>query len=85
MSRSFPKYDIEMLFPTTLVSMSLVAKLLIGVPAVVGDGIVLNTKLRRSLFLQRTTLGLWLELGTESAPIYEAALIDLLLGTVVPR
>ena len=46
MFRSFPKYDIEMLFPTTPVSMSLVDKLLIGVPAVVGGGIVLNTKLR---------------------------------------
>ena len=53
--------------------MNLVDKLLIGVPAAVGGGIVLNTKLRRSLLLQGATLGFWLELVTKSAPIYEAA------------
>ena len=46
MLRSVPTYDTEVLFPTTLVSMSLVDKLLIGVPAVLSGVIVLNTKLR---------------------------------------
>ena len=40
-----------MLFPNTLVSMRLIDKLLIGVLAVVGGGIVLTTKLGSSLLL----------------------------------
>ncbi|MEM7366299.1 MAG: TMEM143 family protein [Pseudomonadota bacterium] len=82
MFRNVPKSDIEMLFPNTLVSMRLIDKLLIGVPAVVGGGIVLTTKLGTSLLLLGATIGFWLGLVTEPAPIDEAALIALLLGTV---
>lgn len=79
--RNVPKSDIEMLFPNTLVSMRLIDKLLIGVPAVVGGGIVLTTKLGTSLLLLGASVGFWLGLVAEPVEIDEAALIALLLGT----
>lgn len=70
-----------MLFPNTLVSMRLIDKLLIGVLAVVGGGIVLTTKLGSSLLLLGTTIGFWFGLVAEPLEIDDAALIALLLGT----
>ena len=81
MFRNVPKSDIEMLFPNTLVSMRLIDKLLIGIPAVVGGGIVLTTKLGTSLLLLGATIGFWFGLVAEPVEIDDAALIALLLGT----
>ena len=75
-----PKADLEMLFPNTRVRMRLMDKLLIGVPAAIGGGVVISTKLGGSLILLASLLGYWL--GTRSTPVEidKTALLALLAG-----
>lgn len=75
-----PKADLEMLFPNTRVRMRLMDKLLIGVPAAVGGGVVISTKLGGSLILLASLAGYWL--GTHDTPVQldKTALLALLAG-----
>ncbi len=75
-----PKADLEMLFPNTRVRMRLMDKLLIGVPAAVGGGVVVSTKLGGSLILLASLAGYWL--GTHDTPVQldQTALLALAAG-----
>lgn len=75
-----PKADIEMLFPETQVRMRNIDKLLIGVPALVGGGVMLTTKLGATLLLLGSLLGFWLGMHTEPVTLDKAALLALLAG-----
>lgn len=78
-----PKDDVEMLFPNTKLGMRLIDKLILGVPAVVGGGIVLSTKMGASLILLGGLMGFYLGLSSEPVTIDQAALVALAvaLGT----
>ncbi|MFN3239487.1 MAG: TMEM143 family protein [Pseudomonadales bacterium] len=78
-----PTDDVEMLFPNTRLGMRLVDKLILGVPAVVGGGIVLSTKMGASLILLGGLLGFYVGLRSEPVHLDQAALIALVaaLGT----
>ncbi len=78
-----PKDDVEMLFPNTRLGMRLVDKLILGVPALVGGGIVLSTKMGASLILLGGLLGFYLGLSSEPVLLDQAALAALVvaLGT----
>jgi len=80
-----PKADIEMLFPETQVRMRNIDKLLIGVPALLGGGVMLTTKLGATLLLIGSLLGFWLGMHAEPVTLDKAALLALLagLGTLV--
>ncbi len=80
--QNVPKADLEMLFPNTRIRMRLIDKLVIGVPAVIGGGIVLTTKLGASLILLGSLFGLWLGLRTEEVEFNQTAMIALLAGLV---
>ena len=82
MFQNVPKSDIEMLFPNTRVSMRLIDKLLIGVPALVSGGIVLTTKLGTTLILLGSMLGFWLGLSSERVELNKATLAALLAGVI---
>ncbi len=75
-----PKADLEMLFPNTRVRMRMIDKLLIGVPAAVGGGVVVSTKLGGSLILLASLAGYWL--GTHDTPVEldKTALLALAAG-----
>lgn len=75
-----PKADLEMLFPNTRVRMRVMDKLLIGVPAAVGGGVVVSTKLGGSLILLASLAGYWL--GTHDTPVEldKTALLALAAG-----
>ncbi|MGH1370927.1 MAG: TMEM143 family protein [Cellvibrionaceae bacterium] len=75
-----PKADLEMLFPNTRVRMRFMDKLLIGVPAAVGGGVVVSTKLGGSLILLASLAGYWL--GTHDTPVEldKTALLALAAG-----
>jgi len=75
-----PKADIEMLFPETQVRMRAIDKLLIGVPALVGGGIMLTTKLGATLLLVGSLLGFWLGMHAQPVTLDKAALLALLAG-----
>lgn len=75
-----PKADIEMLFPETQVRMRTIDKLLIGVPALVGGGVMLTTKLGATLLLVGSLLGFWLGMHAEPVTLDKAALLALLAG-----
>ncbi len=75
-----PKADIEMLFPETQVRMRNIDKLLIGVPALVGGGVMLTTKLGATLLLIGSLLGFWLGMHAEPVTLDKAALLALLAG-----
>ena len=75
-----PKADIEMLFPETQVRMRNIDKLLIGVPALVGGGVMLTTKLGATLLLLGSLLGFWLGMHAEPVTLDKAALLALLAG-----
>lgn len=81
--QNVPKDDIEMLFPNTKLGMRLVDKLILGVPAVVGGGIVLSTKMGASLILLGGLLGFYAGLRSEPVHLDQAALLALIaaLGT----
>lgn len=78
-----PKDDVEMLFPNTKLGMRLVDKLILGVPALVGGGVVLSTKVGASLILLGGLLGFYLGLSSEPVNLDQAALLALVaaLGT----
>ena len=75
-----PKADLEMLFPNTQVRMRLFDKLVLGVPAAIGGGIVVSTKLGGSLILLASLAGYWL--GAHNRPVHldKAALVALMAG-----
>lgn len=62
--RDVPTADLEMIFPNTEISMRLVDKLMIGVPAVVG-GVGIVVKLLSPMLLLAAFIGFWLGLVTE--------------------
>ncbi len=75
-----PKADLEMLFPNTQVRMRLRDKLMIGVPAAVGGGIVVSTKLGGSLILLASLAGYWLGASDQPVQLDKAALLALMAG-----
>jgi hypothetical protein len=77
MFQSVPKADIEMLFPNTRVGMRTVDKLMIGIPALIGSGAILTTKMGTSFLLLGGLLGYWMGLYTEPVVLSQAALIAL--------
>jgi len=80
MFQNVPKADIEMLFPNTRIGMRLIDKLLIGVPAVLGGGVILTTKLGTSLILLGALFGFWFGVYAQPVQLDQAALVTLLVG-----
>jgi len=80
MFQNVPKADMEILFPNTRVGMRLIDKLIIGVPALVGGGIVLTTKVGASLLLLGTVIGYYMGLHSQAVDINEAVVIGLAAG-----
>lgn len=80
--QNVPKADIEMLFPNTRVSMRIIDKLLIGVPAVISGGVVLTTKLGTSLVLLGSMVGFYLGLSSQPVELNKATLAALLAGMI---
>lgn len=80
--RNVPKADLEMLFPNTRVGMRLIDKLLIGVPALVGGGVVLTTKLGASLILLGSLIGFWAGFSSQPVELNKTSLMVLLAGLV---
>ena len=78
-----PRDDVEMLFPNTRLGMRMIDKLILGVPAVVGGGIVLSTKMGASLILLGALLGFYLGFSSEPVTMDQAAMLALIaaLGT----
>lgn len=88
--QNVPTDDVEMLFPNTRLGMRIVDKLILGVPAVVGGGIVLTTKMGASLILLGSLLGFYFGLRSEPVLLDQAALLALVaalggLGSFVWR
>ncbi len=75
--QNVPKADIEMLFPNTKLGMRIIDKLMIGIPAVIGGGVVLTTKVGTSLLLFGTLLGFYAGIYTEPVNLDQATLIAL--------
>lgn len=80
MFQNVPQADMEILFPNTRVGMRLIDKLMIGVPALVGGGIVLTTKVGASLLLLGTVIGYYVGLHSQAVDINEAVIIGLAAG-----
>jgi len=78
--QNVPKADIEILFPDTRVGMRTIDKLMIGVPAIVGGGIVLTTKVGAALLLLMGLLGYWLGMSSAPVAIDQATLIAIFAG-----
>ena len=76
--QNVPKDDVEMLFPNTRLGMRLVDKLILGVPAIVGGGVVLSTKVGASLILLGSLLGFYFGLRSDPVHLDQAALLALL-------
>lgn len=75
-----PKDDVEMLFPNTRLGMRLVDKLVLGVPAVIGGGIILTTKMGASLILLGSLLGFYVGLSSDPVKLDQAALLALVVA-----
>ena len=75
--QNVPKDDVEMLFPNTRLGMRMVDKLMLGVPAVVGGGIVLSTKVGASLILLGSLLGFYAGLSSDPVLVDQAALLAI--------
>jgi hypothetical protein len=75
-----PKDDVEMLFPNTRLGMRLVDKLVLGVPAIIGGGIVLTTKMGASLLLLGSLLGFYVGLSSDPVKLDQAALLALVVA-----
>ncbi len=80
MFQNVPKSDIEMLFPNTKLGMRLIDKLMIGVPAIIGGGAVLTTKIGTSLLLLGTLIGFWLGISGEPVTLDKTTIIALVAG-----
>jgi len=78
MFQNVPKADIEMLFPNTTVGMRVIAKLMIGVPALVGGTAIFTTKMGASFILLGTLVGYWLGIISEPVSLDQASLVALL-------
>lgn len=78
--QNVPKADLEMLFPNTRVRMRLRDKLLLGIPAAIGGGVVITTKLGGSLILLASLLGYWLGAREKPVELDQAALVTLMVG-----
>jgi hypothetical protein len=78
--QNVPAADIEMLFPNTRVGMRLMDKLLIGVPALVGGGVVISTKVGATLVLMGSLIGFWLGLKSEPVELNRTTAIALVAG-----
>lgn len=78
--QNVPKADLEMLFPNTRIKMRPLDKLMIGVPAAIGGGVVVSTKLGGSLILLASMAGYWLGAHHEPVTLDKSALIALLAG-----
>ncbi|MEH6589011.1 MAG: TMEM143 family protein [Halioglobus sp.] len=78
--QNVPRHDIEILLPEPRVRMRLRDKLIIGVPAVVGGGIVLLTKLGPTLLLIASLVGFWLGFQDRSVTIDQGVLLALGVG-----
>ena len=76
--QNVPKDDVEMLFPNTRLGMRLIDKLIIGVPAVVGGGVVLSTKVGASLLILGSLLGFYVGLRSEPVELDQATLLAIL-------
>ena len=81
MFQNVPRADVEMLFPNTRIGMRLIDKLLIGVPALIGGGAILTTKIGTSLLLIGALVGFWM--GVTSEPVeLDKVTIFALLGRI---
>lgn len=80
MFQNVPRADIEMLFPNTRIGMRTIDKLMIGVPAVLGSGAVLTTKLGTSLLLLGALLGFWLGIYSTPVTLDQTTLVALAAG-----
>ena len=73
--QNVPEADIEMLFPNIRISMRLIDKFLIGVPAVASGVAVFTTRVGGTLLLLGSVLGFWIGLSAEPVELNKAALI----------
>ena len=78
--QNVPRADLEMLFPNTQVRMKLIDKLIIGVPAAVGGGVMIATKLGSTLLLLSAAIGFYLGVSDNHVELDQAALIALAAG-----
>jgi hypothetical protein len=80
MFQNVPGTDIEILFPNTRLGMRLIDKLMIGVPALIGGGAVLTTKIGTSLLLLGTLVGFWAGISAEPVDLDNSTILVLLAG-----
>jgi hypothetical protein len=78
--QNVPRADVEMLFPNTRVAMRTIDKFLIGIPALIGAGAIVTTKVGASLLLLGSFIGFWLGLSSEKVELDEARMIAILAG-----
>ena len=80
MFQNVPEADIEMLFPNTRLGMRLIDKLMIGVPALIGGGAALTTKIGTSLLLLGSLFGYWIGISAEPVDLDNTTILALLAG-----
>ncbi|MBQ74701.1 MAG: hypothetical protein CMQ20_06705 [Gammaproteobacteria bacterium] len=80
MFQDVPRADIEMLLPNTRLGMRLMDKLLIGVPALIGGGAILTTKIGTSMILLGALLGFWMGVTAEPVELDKATIFALVAG-----
>jgi hypothetical protein len=80
--QNVPRHDIEILLPEPQVRMRLRDKLIIGVPAVVGGGVVLLTKLGPTLLLIGSMLAFWLGFKDKPVSLDQGVLLALGVGLI---
>lgn len=82
MFQNVPRADVEMLFPNTRVGMRTIDKLMIGVPAILGGGAILTTKIGPSLILLGTLVGFWLGIAGDPVDLDKTTILALVAGIV---
>ena len=75
-----PSADLEMLFPNTEVRMKIIDKVMFGVPAAVGDIIMLVTKLGATFLPTGALLAFWLGLSDQPIVLDQKSLLALAAG-----
>ena len=80
--QNVPRHDIEILLPEPQVRMRLRDKLIVGVPAVVGVGVVLLTKLGPTLLLIGSMLAFWLGFKDKPVSLDQGVLLALGVGLI---
>ncbi|MCZ6500980.1 MAG: TMEM143 family protein [Gammaproteobacteria bacterium] len=80
MFQNVPRADVEMLFPNTRLGMLFIDKLLIGVPALIGGGAILTTKVGTSLLLLGALVGFWMGLVSEPVGLDKITILGLVVG-----